>query len=124
MESGPIYRFLSLLLAWLALGAHAALDPAQVVKLAGDNDEKIAAIGALVASGDARALVVLKALGEGELQAAGGRVLIVKGEAATDAATGEAVQPLPAAREEIMANNRVRREIESALAALRLLAPE
>jgi urea transport system permease protein len=115
--------FFALLVAWLALGAHAALDPAALAKLGGDNDEKVAAIAALVASGDERAPVVLKALADGELQLAGSRVLIVRGDAAVDAATGTALPALPAAREEIVANNRVRREIESALAALRLLSP-
>src|SRR5687768_5261250 len=106
MESGPMNRFLVLVLGLFAFGASAALDPAALAKLAGDNDEKVAAIGALVSSGDARALVVLKALAEGELQSAGGRVIIVKGDGAVDAATGEAVKPLPDAREEITPNNR------------------
>jgi urea transport system permease protein len=102
-----------------------ALDRAAVEKLAtGDSGEKIEAIGALVAEGDPRAIPVLQALGEGELQVAGKRVLIVKGERATDALTGAAVAPLPAEREDVIANNRVRGSATAALAALRLVAPE
>jgi urea transport system permease protein len=67
---------------------------------------------------------VLEALGEGELQTAGKRVLIVRGEVATDAVTGAPVSPLPADREDVVANNRVRGAAAAAVAALRLVAPE
>jgi urea transport system permease protein len=51
-------------------------------------------------------------------------VLIVKGDEATDAVTGAKVTPLPKEREDVVANNRLRREIESALSALKLLSPD
>jgi urea transport system permease protein len=93
-------RLLILLLSLAVADAAAALDPAIVSKLAtGDNDEKIAAIGAIAATGDPQAIGVLKALAEGEVQTAQGRV-------------------------EVVVNNRVRREIEGAMASLRLFAPE
>ena len=102
-----------------------ALDGTAVEKLAtGDSDEKLEAIGALVAEGDPRAIAVLEALGAGELEVAGSRLLIVKGGRATDALTGAAVAPLPADREDVVANNRVRGAATAALAALRLVAPE
>ena len=70
---------------FLSFQAH-ALDPAAVEKLAfGDGDEKIEAIGALVAEGDPKAAELLKAFAEGELQTSGKRVLIVKGKDAFDA---------------------------------------
>jgi urea transport system permease protein len=77
-----------------------------------------------VAEGDPRTIAVLEALGEGELQVAGARVLIVKGEAATDAVTGAPVAPLPADREDVVANNRVRGAVAVAVAALKLVSPE
>jgi urea transport system permease protein len=102
-----------------------ANDSAAVETLAlGDTAEKLDAIAALVAEGDPRAAPVLAALANGELQIADKRVLIVKGEVATDALTGAAVTPLPAGREDVIANNRLRREIGTALAALRLRAPD
>jgi urea transport system permease protein len=52
------------------------------------------------------------------------RVLIVRGGQATDAVTGEKVDPVPEGAEDVVANNRLRKEIEGALAALRLLSPE
>ncbi|KPK07630.1 MAG: urea ABC transporter permease [Betaproteobacteria bacterium SG8_39] len=115
----------------LALGlgcasiAAAALDAALVAKLAfGDNDEKIAAIRAFVTQGEPAAAPLLDALANGQLQTAGERVLIVREEAAIDAVSGETVTPLPEAREDVIANNRVRGELANAVAALRLLAPD
>jgi urea transport system permease protein len=102
-----------------------ALDRTAVERLAlGESDEKIEAIGALVTEGDPRALTVLQALVEGELQTAGKRALIVKGGQATDAVTGEKVVPLPAGLEEISVNNRLRGAVQGALAALKLVSPE
>ena len=86
---------LALLLA--SSGIAHALDPALVAKLAGDNDQKIAAIGELVATGDPDALPLLKSMADGELKVDG---------------------------QEVVVNNRVRREIESAMAALKLVSPQ
>ena len=108
-----------------SLPAGAALDAALVARLAGgDADEKVAAVAAIAASGEARAGRVLKALAEGEMALAGDRVLLVKGEEAEDAITGEKVSPVPQARDDVIANNRLRREIESALAALNLFSTD
>jgi urea transport system permease protein len=116
---------LMLLLLAFAGAAAAALDANVVAKLAaGESDEKVAAVAALAASTDARAALLLKALADGEVQTAGTRVLIVKDGAATDAATGDGVGALPEPREDVLVNNRLRREIDGALAGLRLVSPE
>jgi len=113
----------ALFLSACALPVH-ALDRAAVQRLAfGESDERLAAIGALVAEGDPRAAEVLRALAEGEMQTSGKAVLIVKGEQALDAFTLQDV-PLPAEREDVVANNRLRGAIGDALAALKLLSPE
>jgi len=110
--------------AFLARPA-AALDAGLVEKLGlGDSDEKVGAINALATTGDPKAAELLAALAEGDVQVAGKRVLIVKGTQATDAATGEPVAPLPKDREDVVANNRLRGAIASALAALKLVAPD
>ena len=110
---------------WLAASSALALDAATVNKLGfGDSDEKIAAIAALVAEGDPAAAALLQAAADGELQISAKRVLIVKGEAAVDAATGARVAPLPEDREDVILNNRVRRELGGATAALRLISPD
>jgi len=117
------------LIVLLALGMFArpaaAIDAAVVDRLAfGESDEKIAAVGALVASGDERALPLLQALADGSVQISGKRVLIIAGDDATDAVTGEKVRPIPEEREDIVVNNRLRREIDSALGALKLVSPD
>jgi urea transport system permease protein len=102
-----------------------ALDRAAVETLAfAEGDERIAAIGALLREGDPQAVDLLKALAEGEMQTAGKRVLIVRGEKAVDAVTREVVSPLPPEREDVVANNRLRGAIADALAVLKLLSPE
>jgi len=98
-----------------------ALDQAAVEKLAfGDGDDKIEAIGALVAEGDPKAAELLRAFAEGELQTSGKRVLIVRGKDALDALTGAKVTPMPADREDVIANNRLRGAVASALGAFKL----
>ena len=92
-----MFRSLLFVFVSLAATAMAAVDPALVKRLAGDNDEKIAAIGEIAATGDPDALVILKQLADGELKVDG---------------------------EEVVANNRVRREAEGAMAALRLVSPD
>jgi urea transport system permease protein len=117
----------TLVLAAFALLARpaAALDAELVQKLGfGDGSDKVDAVNALAATGDPMAAALLTALGEGDVQTAGKRVLIVKGDAATDAATGVRVDPVPADREDIVVNNRLRGAIASALAALKLVAPD
>src|SRR6266542_91584 len=116
---------LLLLLACWPSPALAALDPGAVARLASeDSEEKIAAIRQLVQGGDPAIARLLQALSEEGLQTSGGRVLLVDGERVLDAATGEEVKPAPEDREPITVNNRVRRELGAALAALRLFDPD
>ncbi len=96
----------------------------QLIKLVtGDGDEKLAVINALVVSGDLLAGRLLKALAEGQLQAAGSRAVIVVDDKVVDAITAEALPALPADHEEPIINNRLRREIDGALATLDLVSP-
>ncbi|HWA36409.1 MAG TPA: urea ABC transporter permease subunit UrtB, partial [Burkholderiales bacterium] len=96
-----------------------------IEKLAlGDNDERIEAMAELVAAGNEKAAAALQALADSELYVSGKRVLIVKGGAATDAVTGEKLAAVPDDKEEVTLNNRVRRELAGALAALKLVSPD
>ena len=117
--------FAGLVLTALACNA-GAVAPETVRELAfGDNDAKAKAISALASSGDASALPLLQALLDGEVQTVGdARVLWIKGEAGTDLVTGEAVTPLPESRDDVVINNRIRKELGTAIAALKLTAPQ
>jgi len=117
----------ALLLAGLSATRPAlALDATVVHKLAfGDtSDDKIAAINALVESGDEQAEPLLKALLAGNVQTSGDRVLIIQGKAATDAVSGEKISPVPADASDVVLNNRIRGVLDSAVSALRLVSPD
>ncbi len=113
---------LAVMLAATSAGA-VAPDMARAIAL-GENDEKVAAIGALAASTDADALTILQAFADGEVQTTGEQVLLVKDGKATDLATGKSVAPVPEPREDVVLNNRVRRELATAIAALKLTAAD
>jgi urea transport system permease protein len=103
-----------------------ALAPETLRDLAlGDNDAKAKAIGIAAASGDSALLPLLQALLDGEVQTVGDvQILLVKGDAATDLSTGKAITPLPENRDDVVINNRIRKELRTAIAALKLTAPE
>ncbi|HSS71553.1 MAG TPA: urea ABC transporter permease subunit UrtB [Casimicrobiaceae bacterium] len=117
-------------LTWFAGSASAAIDPQTIRDLAfGESDAKIKAIGALTASGDPDALPLLQALLDGELQTVGAeQVLRVSGAGAeapaVDLITGKALRELPESRDDIVINNRVRKILGTAIAALQLSAPD
>jgi urea transport system permease protein len=120
------YACLAAVTAVFALSASAAVDPQTVRDLAfGESDAKIKAIGTLGASGDAGALRLLQVFLDGEVQTVGeDQVLHVQGETATDLLTGKAIAPLPDNRDDIVLNNRVRKQLATAIAALKLSAPD
>ena len=98
-----------------------SLDTAEVrAVVLGESEAKLRAIGALAASGQPAALRFLEALQDGTIQIAGERVLDVKDEQGIDVVTGDKVMPLPEPREDVILNNRVRRELAAAIAAGKL----
>ncbi len=104
----------------------AALDAAVVKKLASDDvATKVEAIGMLASAADPAALPVLEALRHGNLNVApDGRVVILDGDSAKDAATGEALAAVPEGLEQVVVNNRVRGALESAMSAFALFSPD
>ena len=102
-----------------------ALDAGTVDKIArGSQTEREGALSALVAAGDASAAGVLRALLEGRLHAGPeGPVLIEEGGSFRDALTGAPASP-GQDLEKVTINNRLRRSLQWAIAALKLSAPE
>ncbi len=113
-------------LALCAALAHAAPSADVLAKLAeDDSDSRIEAILALGADGDEASVRVLNALANDALALTGeGRLLILTDTDALDAANGEVVDPYPEDAEAIYLNNRIRRTLQSALAATRIKSPE
>jgi urea transport system permease protein len=122
-----VIRLLVFVLAALAAPAWAALDPAVVVRLGDeDSDVRIEAIRKLALTQDARAIEVLRALGDESLALIedGRRAVVVAGGQMQDAATGEKLGAAPAGLDAIIVNNRLRGEIGAAIAALKLGSPD
>lgn len=124
----PANQFLRALLAlWLcahAFAAQAAIDPALLKPLGGDDpDARIEAVNRIAALASDDAVKVLKALGGDALYATpAGDVFIVDDSGnAVNAATGQS-GPAPDDAEGITANNRLRSAVDGALSGLKLLS--
>ena len=112
------------LLAWLAAPQAFALTPEQAGKIAGgDSDERVTALNERVAAGDTALVPFVRAMLDDAVKTAGGKAYIVRDGNAVEAASGQAAT-LPADAEDVVNNNRMRRELESALAALALYSPD
>ncbi|MBO9536157.1 urea ABC transporter permease subunit UrtB [Herbaspirillum sp.] len=126
----PAFPFLRALLAlWLcaqALAAHAAIDPALLKPLGGDDpDARIEAVNRIAALASDDAVKVLNALNSDALYVTpAGDVLIVDDEGqAFNPATGQS-GPAPDDAEGITVNNRLRGAIAGAMSGLKLLSSE
>jgi urea transport system permease protein len=116
-------RYLIPLALALASSAALALTPDQALRIAqGESDARIAALNEVVVAADPALAAYVQALLADEVKIAGGKALIVHDGKVTDAASGTAAT-LPDGAEDVVNPNRVRRELESALAALKLFSP-
>lgn len=99
-----------------------ALTAEQALAMAdGDNASRVAAMADAVAHGDGqRTADFLQAMQDGDVQVAAGRAFIVRAGQGVDPVTGQPVA-VPEGAEDVGTNNRIRREIGSALASLNLL---
>jgi urea transport system permease protein len=113
-------RRIFLALSFIALPAWAALDAGVVRDLAAeDSGVKVAAIARLASEADPDAQRVLAAMAGGNLFLAADKAVIIDGDQAFDAASGAAIKT-PDNPDAVTVNNRVRGELASALAALKL----
>jgi urea transport system permease protein len=121
-------RMLSLILAGLGLcfvtgGAHALTADEAVKLVSGDTDARISALAEVIKNSDEKTFALIKALNEDAVKLAGGRVLIVQDDKVIDAVSGLATA-LPNDAEDVISNNRMRGELENAMAALGLFAKD
>ena len=101
-----------------------ALTPQQVHDMvAGETDARIDSLQKALTQADASTAVFLQALADDAVVMAGQQVIMVRDGKGIDPATGQAVD-IPANAESVVSNNRMRGEIDSALAALQLLSPD
>ncbi|WP_120971815.1 urea ABC transporter permease subunit UrtB [Comamonas sp. lk] len=113
------------LAALLSAPSHALTsEQAYAMAAAEDAEQRVAAINQAVLAPDAlsdggRLAAYLAALGNDQVQLAGGKAYVVSGEAATDPSSGTAAT-LPADAQEVVNNNYMRSVIDTAQAALAL----
>ena len=120
-----VRKKLLLLFAGILLAVHAhALTPAEVQGIAiGENDARIEALNKAMLVADEKTNAFVQAMADDAVKIAGDKVLVVTGGKATDPVTGAEV-PMPAALEDVSNNNRMRGEIDTALAALKLFSKD
>ena len=99
----------------VAQPAHALTTEEAYAISAGETDDRVAALRAVVAKGDAALPAFLEALANDTVKVAGNRAYIAYGDDVKDAATG-APAKLPDGAEDVVNNSRMGGEIEAALA--------
>jgi len=115
---------LILLLALLVAGASHALTPDEAKAIAvGESDARIEALNKAVAAADDKTAAFIQALADDIVKVAGGKVFVVKDGKGFDPVTG-AEAAVPADAEDVLNNNRMRGELDSALSALKLFSKD
>ena len=92
----------------------------------GEGSARVQAIQAAVAKADAATLAFIQALSDDAVKIADGKPYIFQGDKALDPVTGAPAAlsaELLAVAEDVVNNNRMRGELDNALAALKLLSP-
>ncbi len=89
----------------------------------GEADARIEALAKAMLSADDQTAAFLQALADDAVKVAGDKVLVIRDDKAFDAVTGTE-QVLPEDAEDVINNNRMRGEIDSALAALKLFSKD
>ena len=119
-----LFRHLLLLATvFIAINAHAlSADEAKAISM-GDSDARIEALNKAVASADDKTAAFLQALSDDAVKVAGDKVFVMKDGKGFDPVSGvQAV--VPEGAEDVINNNRIRGELDSALAALKLFAKD
>ena len=103
--------------------AHALTAQDMRAMVDGETDARIEALGKAVVQADDKTVLFLQALADDAVKLVGDQVLVVKGEQGLDLLTGKS-QALPDTAQDVISNNRLRGEIDTALAALKLFSPD
>jgi urea transport system permease protein len=116
-------RSIFLLVALLSGHAH-ALTAAEARAIAiGETDARIEALNRAVAAADDKTAAFIQAMADDAVKVAGEKILVVKDGNGFDPVSGDQM-PLPADAEDVINNNRMRGELDTAMAALKLFSKE
>ena len=119
-----LLRWLLALSLWSAAAAHAlTAEQARAIAAGDSTDERVEALQAAATQSDPALAALVQAMLDGDVRVAGERVFVLRGGEAVDAVSGVAAA-LPADAADVTINNRLRRELQTAQAALQLFSPE
>jgi urea transport system permease protein len=125
--SPTIARFFRLTLfiwAWSVMSPLWALSPQTARAIAvGDADARIEALGQALADPEGALLAYLQAMAADQVRVKGDQIWRLQDKQPLNALTGVAM-PMPEDAEEVMLNNRLRGELDAAIAALKLFAAD
>ncbi|MDP2371602.1 MAG: urea ABC transporter permease subunit UrtB [Rhodoferax sp.] len=108
---------------FIAINVHAlTAEEAKSISI-GDSDARVEALNKAMVSADDKTAAFLQALSDDAVKLAGDKVIIVRDGKGMDPSTGTEV-PVPEGAEDVMNNNRMRGELDSALAALKLFSKD
>ncbi len=115
---------LLLLLALWAASAAQALTPDEARAMAtGESDTRIEALNKAVSAADDKTAAFIQAMSDDAVKFKGDQVFVMKDDKAFDPVTGAEVK-LPEDAEDVVNNNRMRGELDTALAALKLFSKD
>ena len=116
--------------AWVVLGCVLlsgtawSLTPQQARALAvGETEERIAALNAQLAGADEKTVALIQALSDDAVKFTDSAVIVMKDDKGHDPVTGATVA-VPATAEDVVNNNQMRSELDSALATIKLFSKD
>jgi urea transport system permease protein len=117
-------RFLLLLATFLIAGGAHALSAEDARGMAlGETEARVAALNQAAARPDEKTAAFIQALADDAVKTAGDQVFVIRGDKAFDPVSGAALK-LPEDAEDVINNNLMRGELDSALAALKLFSKD
>ena len=123
MSFSFIYRLIASVLLCATAQAYALTAEQALAMASGETDDRVAALQQAAADPSEQTRAFLQALADDAVKVAGNKAFIVQGDKAVDPVTGAEV-PVPADAEDIINNNRMRGEIDTALAGLALFGKD
>ncbi|MDO9235104.1 MAG: urea ABC transporter permease subunit UrtB [Aquabacterium sp.] len=116
--------FQCLLAAMLLANPAFALTPLEATSMAvGETDQRVAALRAALVSADDKTIAFIQALSDEAVKIVQDRPVVLVGTTGVDPVTGVAVV-VPDTAEDVMSNNRMRGELDAALAAVKILSKD
>ena len=115
--------FTALLLGSLSLTAQALTREQARAIATGQTDARIEALNKALTDADERTVGFLQALADDAVKVTADQVIIVRNDKGTDPVSGAEVT-VPADAEDVVSNNRLRSELDAAMAGLRLFSAD